>query len=115
MSAVTNSPNSPALPGKTGDPARQWARRAVLGIVHESGGRTVARPVFRDRPDLDLTVPDADSMIGLEAAAKLKFAARQLTFACGRQAREDGPSSQEVGYGVGFRAVADSGVSGARR
>ena len=36
-----------ALPDKTGDTARQWARWAVLGIVRESGGRTTTRPVFR--------------------------------------------------------------------
>ena len=96
MSYVTSPRNVEALPGKTGDTARHWARRAVLGIAHESGGQTAARAVFRDRPDLDLTVMDADPMTGLECAAKLTSAVRRLILDYARQAREDGHSWEEI-------------------
>jgi hypothetical protein len=94
---------------KTRDLARQWARRAILGIVRESGGRTVARPVFRGQPDLDLTVTDADPMSGLEAAAKLTSAVRQLIRDYARQAREDGRSWREIGLAIGLGGVPDTG------
>ena len=108
---MTNSVNGEPLPGKTGDPVRRWAWRAVLGIVLESGGRIAARPIFRDKPDLDLTVADADSMSGLEAATKLASAVRRLILDYARQAREDGHSWQEVGVALGIKPVDDSGVS----
>jgi hypothetical protein len=100
--------NNGALPDKTRDAARQWARRAVLGIVRESGGLTVARPVFRDRPDLDLTIMDADAMTGLECAAKLTFAVRRLVLDYARQAREEVHSWQEIGVALGFSVGTDS-------
>ena len=111
MSTVTNSVIGGALLGKTGDTARRWARRAILGIALESGGQTVARPVFRDRPDLDLTVTDVDSITGLECAAKLTSAVRRLVLDYARQAREDDHSWQEIGVALGFRADTDSEVS----
>ena len=111
MNVVTYSTKSETLQGRAGDAARQWARRAVPGIVRESGGRIAARPVFRDRPDLDLTVTDADSMSGLEAATKLTSAVRRLILDYARQAREDGHSWHELGVALGFREDADSGIS----
>ena len=59
-----------ALLSKTGDAARRWARRAVLGITHESGGRIVifpAVPVYcrctpaEHRPDFSNPVSSATS------------------------------------------------------
>jgi hypothetical protein len=67
--------------------------------------------VFRDRPDLDLTIMDADAMTGLECAAKLTSAVRRLVLDYTRQAREDGHSWQEIGVALGSKAVADSGAS----
>jgi hypothetical protein len=79
--------------------------------VRESGGLPVARPVFRDRPDLDLTIMDADAMTGLECAARLTAAIRHLILDYARQAREDGHSWQEIGVALGFRFDPDSEVS----
>jgi hypothetical protein len=67
--------------------------------------------VFRDRPDLNLTVTDADSVTGLESAAQLTSAVRRLILDYTRQAREDGHSWQEIGMALGLRAVRDSGIS----
>jgi hypothetical protein len=109
MCSVTHPVSSEALPDKARDLARQWARRAVLGIVHESGGRIVARPVFRSQPDLDLTVADADAISGLEAATKLTSAVRRLILDYARHAREDGRSWREIGLAIGLGNVADAG------
>jgi hypothetical protein len=95
------------------DLARQWAARAVLGIVRESGGQVVDRPVFRDRPDLDLKVTGANPMAGLQAAAGLRHAARTLTLDYVRYAREDGQSWQDIGIALGFSDDPDSAMSAA--
>jgi hypothetical protein len=87
--------------------AHSWARRAVLGIVRECGGQTVSRRILRDRPDLDVTVTDADPVSGLNAATKLKFAARRISIDYARQAREDGHSWQEIGVALGLGSEAE--------
>ncbi len=93
--------------------ARRRARRAVLEIVRETGGRMTTRPMFRNRPELDATVTDAEPMVGLRVATMLKFAARQLTLEYARQARESGHDWIEIGIALGFERLADSGVSAA--
>ena len=57
---------------KAVDLAREWTRRAVIGIVRESGGQMVTRPLFRGRPALDITVTDVEPLAGLQAATGLK-------------------------------------------
>ena len=106
---MTHPESSGALLDKTRNLARQWARRAVLGIVRESGGRTVARPVFRSQPDLDLTIADAEPMSGLEAAATLTSAVRRLILDYARQGREDGHSWREIGLAIGLGRVPEAG------
>jgi hypothetical protein len=111
MVSVTDRHSSCGTSEKTVELARQWAQRAVLSIVRESGGQTVARPVFRDRPDLDMTVTENESLGGLQAAVQLKHAAMRLTLEYARQAREDGHSWQEIGVALGFVRLAESDVS----
>jgi hypothetical protein len=95
------------------DLARRWAARAVLGIVRDSGGQVVERPVFRDRPDLDLKVTGADALAGLRAAAGLKQASRVLSLDYVRYAREDGHSWHDIGVALGFSDDTESGISAA--
>ena len=109
MCAVTYLVSSGALPDKTRDLARQWARRAVLGMVREPGGRPLARPVFGGQPEHDLTVHEADAISGLEAATKLTSAVRRLILDYARHAREDGRSWREIGLAIGLGGLADAG------
>jgi len=95
------------------DLARQWAARAVLGIAGESGGQVVHRPVFRDRPDLNLKLTTAEPMAGLRAAAGLKQATRQLLLDYVRYAREDSHPWRDIGLGLGYSDDPDSGISAA--
>jgi hypothetical protein len=76
-------------PTKLADEARQWTRRAVLGIVRQSGGRTVTRPMFRDRPDLHMTTTDVEPIAGIRAVRQIEHSARALTCEYARQAREE--------------------------
>lgn len=87
------------------DAARQWTRRALLDIVRQSGGHIVTQPMFRDRPDLDMTTSDAEPMAGVRAARHLEHAALALARGYVRQAREDGRTWHEIG------AALDLGVS----
>jgi hypothetical protein len=87
---------------ETIDLARQLTRRAVHEVVRATGGRTTARQVFRDRPDLDMTVTEVEPLAGLRAATQLKHAAHRLTLDYARQAREDGRSWHEIGTGLGL-------------
>jgi hypothetical protein len=92
--------------------ARQGARRAVLDIVRKSGGSTVTRPMFRDRPDLGPGVPDAEAIAGIRAARQVEHAARQLGLEYVRKAREDGHSWHEIGAALELGAdAAQRGVS----
>ena len=92
--------------------ARDWARRAALGMVRDSGRTVVARPVFHSRPDLDMTVRDAESMAGLRAARRLQVAAEGLARGYMQQAREDGHTWHEIGTALGLaRMAADQETS----
>jgi hypothetical protein len=64
---------------RAADLARQHARQAILGTVRETGGRTVTRPVFRDRLDLDMTLTDAEAIAALQASAAIAHALRNLS------------------------------------
>jgi hypothetical protein len=96
---------------QSADLARQWARRAVTGMVQASGGRTVTRPMFRGRSDLDSTVTDVEPLAGLQAAASLKHAAWRLALEYVRQAREAGNSWHDIGVALGFGLLAESDMS----
>lgn len=102
-------PGSRQARAKPVDAARQWTRRAVLDLVRQSGGRTVTRPMFRDRTDLDMTTSDAEPMAGILAARHLEHAAREFARGYVRQAREDGRTWHEIG------AALDLGASAAHR
>ena len=82
--------------------AREWARRAVLEMVRDSGGALVTRPVIRSQPDLDMTVRDAEPVAGLRAARSLQLAAEGLAHGYIRQAREDGHAWHEIGAALGL-------------
>jgi hypothetical protein len=97
---------------KVAEAARQWIRRAVLDIVCQSGGRTVIRPIFSQRPDLHMTTTDAEPMAGILAVRQVEHAARKLTREYVRQAREDGHTWQEIGAALDLSAsAAHRGVS----
>jgi hypothetical protein len=93
-------------PARLADEARQWTRRAVLDIVRQSGGRTVTRLTFRDRPDLDMTITDVEPMAGIRAVRQIEHSARALTRGYARQAREDGHAWHEIGAALGLSASA---------
>ena len=82
-------------------------------MVRETGGRNVSRPVFRDRPDLDMTVTDAETVAGMKAADRLTRAARALSLGYVRQAREDGRTWHEIGDALGLadRAEPDEPIA----
>jgi len=86
----------------------------VLGIVRESGGQVDHRPVFRDRPDLNLRVTGTEPMMGLRAATALKMATRRLLLDYIRYAREDGNSWRDIGLGLGYSDDPDTGLSAAQ-
>jgi hypothetical protein len=91
---------------------REWALRAVLGMVLESGGTTVTRSIFRSRPEVDMTVRDASPVAGLRAARRLQLAAEGLTRGYIQQAREDGHTWHEIGTALGLpRSEADQETS----
>jgi hypothetical protein len=105
-------PNSGAARDKAVVAARDWARRAVLGMVRDSGGTVAARPVFHSQPDLEMTVRDAESMAGLRAARCLQLAAEGLARGYIRQAREDGHAWHEIGAALGLaKSAADQETS----
>lgn len=96
---------------KAADLARQWARRAITAMIEASGGKTVTRPMFRGRLDLDSTVADVEPLAGLQAATGLKHAARRLALEYVRQAREANDSWQDIGVALGFGRSAESDFS----
>jgi len=110
---VTNQAPDRTVRQYAADLARQWAARAVLGIVRDSGGQVVERPVFRDRSDLDLKVTGADPMAGLRAATGLKQASRKLSLDYVRYVREDGHSWHDIGVALGFSDDTELGISAA--
>ena len=66
-------------PAKPVDAARQWTRWAGPDLIRQSGGYTVTRRTFSDRPDLDVTTSDAEPMAGILAVRDLGRAAREFT------------------------------------
>jgi hypothetical protein len=108
---VTEHRDRAATSEKTTTLARQWTRRAALGIVSETGGRTVKRSVFRRSAEHDMTIIDAEPMAGLRAATSLMHAALQLTTDYIRQAREDGHSWHEIGIALNLGDHADPSES----
>jgi hypothetical protein len=110
---VTDQESSRTIRDQIADLTRQWATRAVLGIVRESGSQLVDRPAFRDRPDLDLKITGANPIAGLQAAVGLKHAARKLSLDYVRYAREDGNTWQDIGVVLGFSDDPEAGLSAA--
>ena len=110
---MTNQSSDGTARKQIADLARQWSTRAVLGIVRESGGQIVDRPVFPDRPDLLLKITGTNAMAGLQATVALKHAARKLSLDYVRYAREDGHSWQDIGIALGVSADPEAGISAA--
>jgi hypothetical protein len=108
---VTNQPSDGTTRKQIAGLARQWSTRAVLGIVRESGGQVVDRPVFPDRPDLLLKITGTNAIAGLQAAIALKQAARKLAIDYVRYAREDGHSWHDIGIALGFSDDPEAGIS----
>ena len=71
----------------------------------------MTRPVFRNRPDLDLAVTDAEPMAALRAATAIGQALRLISYEHVRQAREDGRSWREIGAALGLERHRGDGLS----
>jgi hypothetical protein len=91
--------------------ARHQVRRAILSTVRETGGRTVTRAAFRDRPDLDLAVTDAEPMAALRVASAIGQALRRINAEHVRRAREDGHCWRDIGAALGLEYARDDGLS----
>lgn len=91
--------------------AREWTRRAVLDMVRQSGGGTVSRPVFRDRPDLDMATIEPEPIAGLSAVRHVEYASRRLARDYIRHAREDGHTWYAIGIALDLVAEAASRVA----
>jgi hypothetical protein len=104
---VTNHQGGDAASENYAALARTWARNTVLGMVREMGGRVVARPVFRSASDLDMTITDAEPIVGLHAAVSLMRAARSFGLEYVRKAREDGSTWHEIGEALELPGHAD--------
>lgn len=113
MCYVTNLPTQEPARQKAARLALRQTERAVLEITRELGEDLVKRPVFRERPDLDMTIPDAQPLLGLWITTRLKYAAHLRSLDYIRYAREDGHSWQEVAEALGLGGSADSGVGAA--
>jgi hypothetical protein len=80
--------------------AQSWTRRAVLGIVADTGGPMTTRPAGS-------TMTDTDAMTGLRTAADVELRARQLARRYIRTAREGGATWHEIGAALGLAAGDD--------
>ena len=114
---VTNVPGGRAATQTAADLARQWARRAVLGIVSPPGGQAAtavtglaARPTFGDEPAPGPGAADGGPLSGLAAATQLKYAVRRLIAEYARLAREEGRSWRDIGIALGLKDIPDAGV-----
>ena len=94
---------------RSADIARQHARQAILSTVRETGGPTVTRPVIRDRPDLDMTVTDAEPIAALQASVAVGHALRRMACEYVRRAREDGHTWPDVAAALGLDGSAADG------
>jgi hypothetical protein len=110
---VTNQEHARNARRQAADLARQWATRAMLGIVRESGGQLVDRPAFSERAGLDLKVTGANPIAGLQAAAGLRQAVQVLSLDYMGYARQDGNSWQDIGFALGFSDDPEPGLSAA--
>lgn len=81
--------------------ALAWTRRAVLGIVADTGGPVTDRPAW---PGAATTTPDAEALAGLRVAADVEHRAREIARGYIRTAREDGASWHEIGAALGLTA-----------
>jgi hypothetical protein len=94
------------------DAARQWTRKAVLDLIRQSGGCTVTRLTFRDRPDVDMTTSDAEPIAGILAVRDLERAAREFTRGYVRQARQTAtPGTRSARRSIWAVALPSCGVS----
>ena len=84
-----------------------------MSTVRETGWPTVTRPVFRDRPDLDMAVTDAEPMAALRATTAIGHALRPITCEHARRAREDGHSWQDIGAALGLERMSKNGLPAA--
>ncbi len=82
-----------------------------MDIARASGGRTVVRPMFRGRPDLNSTITDVEPAAGLRAASSLQHATHRLTLEYVRHAREAGHCWAEIGVALGYERSSESGLS----
>ncbi len=98
---------------RSADIARKHARQAILSTVRETGGPAMTRPVFRDRPDLDVTVTDAEPIAALQASVAVSHALRRMACEYVRRAREDGHSWPDVAAALGLDGSAGDGRSAA--
>jgi hypothetical protein len=98
---------------RAADLARQHTHQAVLSTVRDTGGQTVTRPVFRNRPGLDMTVSEPEPIAALQAAVAVGHALRRITCGYVRQAREDGHSWPDIGAALGLEGPAGGGRSAA--
>jgi len=73
----------------------------------------MTRPVFRDRPDLDMTVTGAEPIAALQASVAIGHALCRITSDYVRQAREDGHSWPDIGAALGLAHAAEHGRSAA--
>jgi len=82
--------------------ATELVRNAVLVLVRDEGGRTVSRPLIRDRPDDGLTRTEPEPLAGIRAALALRSAAANAARDCVLvlYAREDGRTWAEIGQAV---------------
>jgi hypothetical protein len=93
--------------------ARQHTRVAILSTVRETGGQTVTRPVFRDRPGLGMPLTEPEPMAALQASAVVGHALRQITCEYVRRAREDGHSWPGIGAALGLDRASGDDLSAA--
>jgi hypothetical protein len=91
--------------------ARHQVRRAILSTVRETGGHSVTRPAFSNRPDLDLAVSDAEPMAALRITAAIGQALRRISSEHVRRAREDGHCWRDIGAALGLEHARDDGLS----
>jgi hypothetical protein len=99
-------PGSRQERAKPVDAARQWTRRTVLNLVHQSGGGTVTGLMLRDMLGPDMDTSDAEPIAGILAVRRLEHAAREFTPGYIRQVHEDGYTWHEIGAALYLGASA---------
>ena len=87
---------------------------AVARETPNWGGPTVTPPVLRDRPDLDMTVTDAEPIAALQASLAVGHALRRMACEYVRRAREDGRTWPDIAVALGLDSGAGDGRHGSR-